>query len=394
MEHSEFETDAIRVQNERSHFREHSSPIYMTSSFVFDSAEDARARFNNEIEGPIYSRFSNPNCDELIAKLTTLEGAEDGLATASGMAAVFTSFAGLLKSGDHIVSSRQIFGSTHQIISTILTKWNIEYTYVDACDLSGWEKAVQSNTRMLYVETPTNPGLMIADLQGLSQLAKSKGLILAVDNCFATPYLQKPLSLGADIVIHSATKFIDGQGRSVGGAILGKKQFMEDMRFFARQTGPALSPFNAWLLSKSIETLAVRMDRQCDNALELATFLEKRQGVRMVVYPGLVSHPSYEIASRQMKKGGALVAFELEGGLDNGRRFLDALKLLSLTANLGDSRTIATHPASTTHSKLTEKERLAAGITPGFIRISTGLEHINDIIADIDQAIQKACEKK
>ncbi|SFF19129.1 O-succinylhomoserine sulfhydrylase [Thermoflexibacter ruber] len=388
MSYENFETNAIRTQVEQTEFREHSVPLYLTSSFTFESAEQGRALFADEIAGNIYTRFSNPNNSELIEKLCLLEGTEDGIATASGMAAMFVSMAALLQSGDHIIASRSVFGSTHQILTMILPKWGISHTYVDITEPEKWEAAIQPNTKMIFLETPSNPALDIIDLEWLGKLTKKHKLILNVDNCFATPYLQTPAKYGADIVTHSATKFIDGQGRTIGGAILGNKDLIKQIRFFARHTGPAMSPFNAWVLSKSLETLAVRMERHCQNALELATYLETLPQISKVKYPFLPSHPQHDLAKRQMRLGGGVVTFELKGGLEQGKKFLDALKMCSLTANLGDVRTTATHPASMTHSKLKEEERQAVGITAGLVRISVGLENIKDIIADITQAIQ------
>lgn len=384
-----FETDAIRTQHERSSFREHTVPIYMTSSFVFDDAEQARALFADEIPGNIYTRFSNPNNTEFIEKLCLLEGAEDGFATASGMAAMYISMTAFLKTGDHVVASRSVFGSTHQILNTIFPRFGISHTYVDITDSpEQWEAQIRSNTRMIFVETPSNPALDMIDLEWLGKLAAKRNIILNVDNCFATPYLQTPMKWGAHLVTHSATKFIDGQGRAIGGAVVGTKELIKEVRFFARHTGPSMSPFNAWILSKSLETLAVRMDRHCSNALALAKYLEGNKEVLKVKYPFLPSHPQYHLAQKQMRSGGGLVTFEIEGGVDRGRRFLNSLKMVSHSANLGDTRTIATHPASTTHSKLTDAEREAVGITPGLIRVSVGLENIQDIIADIEQAIE------
>lgn len=383
-----FETNAVRHQSDRTGFREHATPVYMTSSFVFDDAEQARALFADEIAGNIYTRFSNPNNTELIEKLCLLEGTEDGIATASGMAAMYLSMASLLKSGDHVLASRSVFGSTHQILNVLFPRFNISHTYADITESPAqWEAKVQPNTKMIFVETPSNPALDLIDLEWLGNFARKHNLILNVDNCFATPYLQNPVKWGAHLVTHSATKFIDGQGRVIGGVVLGTKELIKEVRFFARHTGPSMSPFNAWILSKSLETLAVRMDRHCDNAMDLAVYLESHIEVSRVKYPFLPSHPQFALAKKQMKKGGGLVTFEIKGGIDRGRRFLNALKMLSHTANLGDTRTIATHPASTTHSKLSDEERAAVGITPGLIRVSVGLEHIDDIKADIDQAI-------
>jgi len=382
-----FETDAIRLQ-QRTEQREHSVPIYMTSSFVFENAEQARAMFADEIPGNIYSRYSNPNSNELVEKLCLMEGTEDGIATASGMAAMYTSMAGLLKSGDHVLACRSIFGSTHQILTNIFPRFGITHSYADVNNPSEWEGKIQSNTKMIFVETPSNPALDIIDLEWLGKLAAKHRLILNVDNCFATPYLQSPAKWGAHIVTHSATKFIDGQGRVIGGVVLGKKELIKEIRYFARHTGPSMSPFNAWILSKSLETLAVRMERHCQNALALAQRLEKNPEVSKVKYPFLASHPHQAIAKKQMRYGGGIVTLEVKGGIDQGRKFLNALKMISHTPNLGDARTSSTHPASTTHSKLTEEERLNVGITPGLIRISVGLEHIDDIIADVEQAIE------
>ena len=384
-----FETIAVRHQAEKSQQHEHSVPIYATSSFVFDNAEQARAVFANEIPGNIYSRFSNPNNDEFIGKIAALEGTEDGVATATGMAAIFSSLASFLDSGDHLVASRALFGSSHQILTQIFPRWGITFTYVDGNDPQAWEKAITKKTRMLFLETPSNPGLEIIDLEMAGELAKKHNLLLNVDNCFATPYIQNPIRYGAHIVTHSATKFIDGQGRVLGGVILGSKEHIEKVRFFSRHTGPSMSPFHGWLLSKSLETLAVRMDKHCANALELAQKLEKNPKVKRVKYPFLPSHPQHEIAKKQMKLGGAMVSFEVNGGYEAGKKFLDNVKMLSLSANLGDTRTITTHPASTTHSKLTLKEREAVGITDGLIRISVGLEHIDDIVDDVYQALEK-----
>jgi O-succinylhomoserine sulfhydrylase len=384
------ETDPIRSQHERTAFREHSVPLYLTSSFVFEDAEQARALFADEIPGNIYTRFSNPNNTEFIQKLCKMEGTEDGIATASGMAAMYTSMIALLKAGDHILASRSVFGSTHQILNTIFPRFNISHTYVDLTDPDSWEANIRPNTKMIFVETPSNPALDMIDLEWLGKLAKKKNVVLNVDNCFATPYIQRPAMWGAHIVTHSATKFMDGQGRMIAGAILGTKELIAQVRYFARHTGPSLSPFNAWILSKSLETLAVRMERHCQNALEIAKFLEKHSEVSVVKYPFLPSHPQHVLAKKQMKLGGGIVTFEIKGGIDRGRKFLNELKMISHSANLGDTRTIATHPASTTHSKLSEEERLAVGIKPGLIRVSIGLEDVKDIVADISQAIDKS----
>lgn len=382
-----FETEAIRTQTPTTPEREHSTPLYLTSSYTFDSAEQARALFANEIEGNVYSRYSNPTTDEFIEKMCKLEGAEMGVATASGMAAVFATFAALLSQGDHVIASRSLFGSSHQILSQILPRWGITYTYADTLETSRWEKLVQPNTKMLFLETPSNPGLDLVDLTWAGKFAKSHNLIFAVDNCFATPYLQKPIQFGADIVQHSATKFIDGQGRAIGGIIVGKKEYLQEILFFARHSGPALSPFNSWLFSKSLETLPVRMERHCDNAEAIAHFLGNHEKVNFVKYPFHKDHPQRELAKKQMKRGGGIVCFEIAGGFEQAKIFIDNVQMISRSANLGDTRTIVTHPASTTHSKLNDEDRETVGITPGLIRIAAGLEHIDDIIADIEQAL-------
>ncbi len=385
-----FETIAIRTQEKRTENREHSVPLYLTSSYVFDDAEQARALFADEEDGNIYSRFTNPNTSEFASKMAQLEGTEDAFATATGMAAVFASMAPFLKSGDHILASRSVFGNTHKVITEVLPEWDISYTYVDIKKPETWEAAIQPNTKMIFVETPSNPALDLIDLEWLGKLSKKHNCLLNVDNCFATPFLQQPAKWGADLITHSATKYIDGQGRVMGGVVLGNKELIAKVRTFAKRTGPTLSPFNAWVLSKSLETLALRMERHCENALRLAEYLEKHDEVLSVAYPFLPSYPNHELAKKQMKLGGGLVCFELKGGLESGRKFLNALEMISLTANLGDTRTIATHPASTTHSKLTDEERKQVSISAGLVRVSLGLEHFEDIQNDIEQAIQKS----
>jgi len=386
---SKDETAVIRTRVDASQHGEHATSIYLSSSFEFENAEHARALFANEAEGNIYSRYSNPNNDEFVARMCALEHAEDGVSVASGMSAIFTCFAGLLQQGDHILSSRSVFGSTHQVLTNILPKWGIQSSYGDMDAFPHqWESLVRKETKLCYVETPSNPALDLINLKELTSFCHDRGIILVVDNIFATPILQKPIDFGADIVIHSATKYIDGQGRALGGVILGNKEYIEKIRLFARHSGPSLSAFNAWMFSRSLETLAVRMDRHCDNAEMLANWLFDREEIEILKYPHHPSHPQFELAKKQMTKGGGIVSFTLKGGLERGRSFLDALKICSLTANLGDVRTIATHPASTTHSKLTEAEQRAVGIEPGLIRISVGLEHIDDIIGDIQQALE------
>ncbi len=385
-----FDTLAVRLQADRSLHHEHSVPVFETSSYVFDSAEEARAVFAEEIPGNIYTRFGNPNTDELISKLCALEGAEDGVATASGMAAVYLSLTALLRPGDHVLSARQIFGTTHLLFTQVLSKWGISHTYADMNNKKDWEESIMPATRLIYAETPSNPGLDVIDLKWLGKLARKHNLYLVIDNCFATPYLQNPIQFGADLVVHSATKFIDGQGRTISGAVLGNKEIMKEIRMLSKITGPVMSPHTAWILSKSLETLSVRMERHCSNALALARFLEKDQDVIWVKYPFLPSHPQYKLARRQMKQGGGLVTFQLKGGQKRAHRFIDALQMMSITSNLGDSRTTVTHPATTTHSKLSPSERKESGITDGMVRVSVGLEHIDDILADIEQAIRRS----
>lgn len=384
------ETDAIRTENKASAAREHSTPLFVNSGFSFESAEQARALFTEEEQGHIYSRFTNPNTDEFIAKLCAMEGTEDGFATASGMSAMFLSMASLLKTGDHVLASRSIFGSTHQLFTTIFPRFGISHSYADVDKPQTWEGLIQSNTKMIFVETPSNPALDLIDLEWLGGLAAKHNIILNVDNCFATPYVQNPARWGAHIVTHSATKFIDGQGRVLGGAVLGSKALMKEVRTFARHTGPAMSPFNAWVLSKSLETLAVRMERHCSNALALASKLQTLPGITKVNYPFLPTHPQLALAKKQMRNGGGLVTFELAGGIDAGRKFLDALTWVTHAANLGDTRTIATHPASTTHSKLSDAERAAVGINPGLIRVSVGLENVDDVFEELKSAVGKS----
>lgn len=379
----------IREQAQRSSLREHSVPLYLTSSFIFDSAEQGRAVFAEEEEAMVYSRYANPNTTEFINKVCLLEQAEAGLAFASGMGAVFATFAGFIQQGDHIVSSRAIFGSTHQLFTQLFPKWGVSTTYVDAIDQDSWENAIQENTKFIFLESPSNPGLELVDLAWLGGLKqKYPHIIFAIDNCFATPYLQKPLNYGFDLSIHSATKYMDGQGRVLGGVVVGKQELIDKLMFFIRHTGSAMSPFNAWVLSKSIETLGLRMDRHCSNALAVAQALESHEEILQVKYPFLASHPQYELAKKQMKAGGGIVTIEVKGGKERAFQFLDALNMILYTSNLGDARSIATHPGSTTHSKLSEEEREKLGIRPGSIRLSIGIEDQEDIIQDILQALE------
>lgn len=382
-----FETIAIRTQIERSQYLEHSVPLFLSSSFVFEDAEDMRASFTEEKERNIYSRFSNPNTTEFVEKICKMEGAEAGYAFATGMAAVYSTFAALLNSGDHIVSAGSVFGSTHALFTTYFPKWNIETSYFDIKKPETIESFIKPNTKIVYAESPTNPAVDIIDLQLLGDIAKKHNLILIIDNCFATPYIQNPIQFGAHLVVHSATKLIDGQGRVLGGVTVGSENLIRQIYLFSRNTGPTMSPFNAWVLSKSLETLAVRVEKHCENAMKVAEFLENHPNVNSVKYPFLKSHPQYEIAKKQMRLGGNIVAFEIKGGIEAGRAFLDKIKLCSLSANLGDTRTIVTHPASTTHSKLSVEERLSVSITDGLVRVSVGLETVKDVIADLEQAL-------
>lgn len=385
------DTKAIRIQTKKTAQKEHSTPLFLTSSFTYDSAEDMAAAFTDDsLEVNIYSRFSNPTVDEFITKIAALEGAEDGVATGTGMAAIFATFMTFLSKGDHIISASAVFGSTHTILTKYLPKWGIEYSYFDMNKPETIAALIKPTTKMLYVETPSNPGLDIIDIEFVAALCKQHHILLVVDNCFATPAVQQPIKYGADLVLHSATKFIDGQGRVLGGVVVGEKELVHQLYLFVRNTGPSMSPFNAWVLSKSLETLYIRMERHAASAFELAKQLQGHAKISAVKYPFLETHPQYVIAKKQMSNGGGIVTFELKGGIESGRKFLNALQMISMTNNLGDSRTIASHPASTTHSKLTEQERQAVGITPGLIRISAGLENVDDILADIFQALDKS----
>lgn len=385
------ETKAIRLQTEQTNQKEHATPLFLTSSFTYDSAEEMAAAFADDtLDINIYSRFCNPTVDEFINKIAALEGAEDGVATGTGMAAIFATFMTFLSKGDHIISASAIFGSTHTILTKYLPKWGIEHSYFDMAKPESIKALIKPTTKMLYIETPSNPGLDIIDIEWVAALCKQHNILFVVDNCFATPAVQQPVQFGADLVLHSATKFIDGQGRVLGGVVVGKKELVKQLYLFIRNTGPSMSPFNAWVLSKSLETLFIRMEKHAANAMYLAKALQNNPALSQVKYPFLPDHPQYEIAKKQMSNGGGVLTFELKGGIESGRKFLNALQMLSLTSNLGDSRSIASHPASTTHSKLTDEERSAVGITPGLIRISVGLEHPEDILNDILQALKKS----
>ncbi len=382
-----FETLAIRNQLKRSGNNEHTTPIYATSSFVFNDSEAARAAFAAESEDYIYTRLSNPNNDEFIKKMCLLESAESGCAFASGMSAVFASMAPFLRAGDHVLANSNLFASTYSILTKIFPQWAISHSFFRADEVNELEELIMPNTKIIYIETPSNPMIDIIDIEKVAKIAKDNQVLLIVDNCFATPYIQNPIVHGADIVCHSATKFIDGQGRVLGGAVLGKKSLIDEVANFSGATGPTLSPFNSWILSKSLETLAVRMDRHSENAFKVASFLESHEKVNIVKYPFLPNFEQFELARKQMRLGGALLSFEVKGGVEAAKKFIDNLELLSITSNLGDTRTTVTHPATTTHSKLTQEEREESGITDGFIRMSIGLEHLDDIIKDIDKAL-------
>lgn len=383
------QTKLIRTQTNKTAYREHNTPLYLTSSFTFESAEQMRDTFSNELEGQVYSRYSNPNLDEFIQKMCLLEEKPMGFATSSGMAAVYLSLISFLSAGDHILASCALFGSTHQILDNILPRLGITTTYLDPENMEDWEKSVRRETRLLIVETPSNPGLKIVDLEYCGAFSNEHDILYIVDNCFATPILQKPAQYGADIIIHSATKYIDGQGRVLGGIIVGDEKWMEQVIFFARHTGPVMSPFHAWLLSKSLETLSLRMKAHSTNAFEVALFLSQHSAVKRVNYPFLPGFPQHALASKQMKMGGGIVTFELNGDVDTVYRFINQLQMVSITSNLGDTRTIVTHPATTTHSKMAPVNRQKAGIPDQLLRISVGLEDVDDIKSDIIQSLER-----
>ncbi|QEL64520.1 O-succinylhomoserine sulfhydrylase [Oryzomicrobium terrae] len=383
----QLDTLAVRAGQERSQFNEHAEALYLTSSFVFESAAQAAARFAGEEEGNVYSRFSNPTVTVFQERLAALEGAEGCVATASGMAAILALVMGLLKAGDHIVASQGLFGATIQLLTNILPRFGIQTTLVPQTDAAAWAAAVRPETKLLFAETPSNPLTEVADIRALAQIAHAHGALLAVDNCFCTPVLQRPLDLGADLVVHSATKYLDGQGRVLGGAVCGRKALTDEVLKFLRTAGPSLAPFNAWVLLKGLETLKIRMMAQSAAALELATWLEAHPGVARVFYPGLPSHPQHALAMAQQKTGGAIVSFEVKGGRAEAWKVVDACKLLSITANLGDTKTTLTHPASTTHGRISPEARAAAGVSEGLLRVAVGLEAVADLQADLDRGL-------
>jgi O-succinylhomoserine sulfhydrylase len=382
------DTLAVRAGQERSQFGEHSEALYLSSSYVFKSAAHAAARFSGEEEGMVYARFTNPTVNMMQARLAALEGAERCVATASGMAAILATAMALLKAGDHVIASRGIFGATQQLFGTILGKFGVATTFVEATNIDAYRAAVQPNTRLFFIETPSNPLTEVIDIAAVAQVAHAAGALLAVDNCFCTPVLQKPLELGADLVIHSATKYLDGQGRVLGGAVCGSNVVVEEVFKFLRTAGPSLSPFNAWIILKGLETLRIRMEAQSASALRLAQWLETQPAVSRVFYPGLPSHPQHALAMRQQRSGGAIVSFEVKGGREGAWRIVDSTRLLSITANLGDTKTTITHPASTTHSRITAEARAEAGITEGLLRVAVGLEDIGDIETDLARGMR------
>ncbi|MDR3213428.1 MAG: O-succinylhomoserine sulfhydrylase [Azoarcus sp.] len=382
------DTLAVRAGIERSQFNEHAEALYLTSSFVFDSAAQAAARFGDKEEGNVYSRFTNPTVTALQTRLAALEGGERCIATSSGMAAILALSMAMLKAGDHIVASNGLFGSTVQLFANQLSKFAIETTFVPATDVAAYRAAVRPETKLFFVETPSNPITGIVDIAAVASIAHEAGAILAVDNCFCSPALQRPLALGADVVIHSATKYLDGQGRVLGGAVVGPKVITDEVFRFLRNAGPTLSPFNAWVILKGLETLRLRVEAQSENALRLARWLETRQGVSRVFYPGLPSHPQHDLAMRQQRLGGAVVSFEVEGGREAAWRVVDATRIISITGNLGDTKTTITHPASTTHGRITPEARAAAGITEGLLRIAVGLEAVEDLQADLARGLE------
>jgi O-succinylhomoserine sulfhydrylase len=388
MQNYDIETLAVRAGITRSQFNEHSEALYLTSSFVFESAAQAAARFQGNEPGNIYSRFTNPTVTAFQERLAALEGAEACVATASGMSAILATFMALLKSGDHVVSSSGVFGATVQLLNNILLKFGIETTFVDGTDVVAWKSALRPNTRLLYLETPSNPLTEVFDIGALARVAHGAGALLVVDNCFCTPALQRPIDLGADLVVHSATKYLDGQGRVLGGAVLGRRELVMDGVFsFLRTAGPSLSPFNAWVLLKGLETLGIRMEAQSRSAMDLAAWLEKHPGVAKVHYPGLPSHPQYQLARKQQRSGGAVVSFEVKGGRDRAWRVIDSTRMISITANLGDTKTTITHPATTTHGRISDQARARAGITEGLVRVAVGLESVRDIRADLERGL-------
>ena len=383
----QLETLAVRAGQERSQFNEHAEAMFLTSSYVFDSAAQAAARFSGEEIGNVYSRFTNPTVAAFQERLAVMEGAEACVATASGMSAILSLVMALCSAGDHVVASAGLFGATQQLLGTIMPRFGVQATFVAPTKVEAWEAAIRPETKLFFLETPSNPLTELADIAALAKIAHARGILLVVDNCFCTPILQRPLDLGADLVVHSATKFLDGQGRVLGGAVCGAKKLTEEVLKFLRTTGPTLSAFNAWVLLKGLETLKIRVEAESAGALQLARWLEAHPKVERVYYPGLESHPQYELAKRQQKSGGAIVAFEVKGGRDNAWKVIDSCRLFSITANLGDVKSTLTHPASTTHGRITPEQRAAAGITDGLLRIAVGLEAVVDLQKDLEAGL-------
>ena len=383
----QLETLAVRAGQERSQFNEHAEAMFLTSSYVFDSAAQAAARFSGEEVGNVYSRFTNPTVAAFQERLAVMEGAEACVATASGMSAILSALMALCSAGDHVVASAGLFGATQQLLGTIMPRFGVQASFVAATKVGDWEAAIRPETKLFFLETPSNPLTEIADIAALAKLAHARGILLVVDNCFCTPILQRPLDLGADLVVHSATKFLDGQGRVLGGAVCGAKKLTEEVLKFLRTAGPTLSAFNAWVLLKGLETLKIRIEAQSANALQLARWLEAHPKVARVYYPGLESHPQHDLAMRQQKAGGAIVSFEVKGARSEAWKVIDNCRLLSITANLGDTKTTLTHPASTTHGRITPEQRAAAGITEGLLRSAVGLEAVGDLQSDLETGL-------
>ena len=383
----QLETLAVRAGQERSQFNEHAEAMFLTSSYVFDSAAQAAARFSGEEIGNVYSRFTNPTVAAFQERLAVMEGAEACVATASGMSAILSLVMALCSAGDHVVASAGLFGATQQLLGTIMPRFGVQATFVAPTKVEAWEAAIRPETKLFFLETPSNPLTELADIAALAKIAHARGILLVVDNCFCTPILQRPLDLGADLVVHSATKFLDGQGRVLGGAVCGAKKLTEEVLKFLRTAGPTLSAFNAWVLLKGLETLKIRVEAESAGALQLARWLEAHPKVERVYYPGLESHPQYELAQRQQKSGGAIVAFEVKGGRENAWKVIDRCRLFSITANLGDTKSTLTHPASTTHGRITPEQRAAAGITDGLLRIAVGLEAVLDLQNDLEAGL-------
>jgi O-succinylhomoserine sulfhydrylase len=382
-----FDTLAVRAGQHRTPEGEHSDPLFFTSSYVFRTAADAAATFAGDKPGNVYSRYTNPTVHSFEERIAALEGGEQAVATSTGMSAILATVMSLCSAGDHVLVSKSVFGSTISLFEKYFKRFGVQVDYVPLAELSGWDAAIKPNTKLLFVESPSNPLAELVDIAALAEIAHAKGAMLVVDNCFCTPALQRPLLMGADVVVHSATKFIDGQGRAMGGVVVGRTEQMKEVVGFLRTAGPSLSPFNAWLFLKGLETLNIRMRAHCQSALELAQWLEQQDGIEKVHYAGLESHPQHELAKRQQKAFGAVVSFEVKGGKDGAWRFIDATRLISITANLGDTKTTITHPSTTSHGRLSPQEREAAGIRDSLIRVAVGLEDVADLKADLARGL-------